>query len=399
MIVLKYGGSSLETIEKIQAVAKKIIARKKTEKDIVVVVSAMGKTTNQLLELAHKVSDQPNKREVDALISTGEQVSASLLSMTLNAYNAPAISLTGYQAGIQTEGFHTKNKIKDINKDLIKAQLHQGNIVVVTGFQGINALGDITTLGRGGSDTTAVAIASVFKCNCEIYTDIEGIYGVDPKMYPHAKKLHEISYEEMSEFSSLGAKIMEPRAVGIGQKFGIEILVASTHKDETGTTIKEIKNMIETRVITGLSVIEKIVLFSMYNFPNHPKAVSELFSSLASNEINIDMISQTTLPNGHLSISFTSDSVELKAIESVCKELNIKYPEFEILMNTSVSKLSVVGLGMRSQSGIAAKIFDIFAENDIPFQLVTTSEISISYTIPNHLVQKGVTLISDAFGL
>jgi aspartate kinase len=399
MIVLKYGGSSLETIEKIQAVAKKIIARKKTENEIVVVVSAMGKTTNQLLELAHKVSDQPNKREIDALISTGEQVSASLLSMALNAYNTPAISLNGYQAGIQTEGIHTKNKIKDIDKQTIDAYIKQGNIVIVTGFQGINDIGDITTLGRGGSDTTAVALASVFKCPCEIYTDIDGIYGVDPRIYPDAKKLHEISYEEMSEFSSLGAKIMEPRAVGIGQKFGVEILVASTHTDETGTTIKEIKNMIETRVITGLSVIEKIVLVSIHNFPNRPKAVSELFSSLASNEINIDMISQTTLPNGHLSISFTSDSVELKAIESVCKKLNIKYPEFEILTNTSVSKLSVVGLGMRSQSGIAAKIFDIFADHDIPFQLVTTSEISISYTIPNHLVQKGVTLISDAFGL
>jgi aspartate kinase len=399
MIVLKYGGSSLETIEKMQAVAKKIIARQENEKEIIVVVSAMGKTTNQLLELAHKVSDQPEKREIDALISTGEQVSASLLSMILNAYHSPAISLNGSQVGILSEGVHTKNKIKDIKRDVIDTYLKKGLIVVVTGFQGINTYGDITTLGRGGSDTTAVALAATFNCACEIYTDIDGIYGVDPRLYPKAKKLHEISYEEMSEFSSLGAKIMEPRAVGIGQKFNVEILVASTHTDETGTTIKEIKNMIETRVITGLSVIEKIVMVSIHNFPNSPKAVSELFSSLAANEINIDMISQTTLPNGHLSISFTSDFTESKAIEGVCKKLHSQYPVFEILTNTLVSKLSVVGLGMRSQSGIAAKIFEIFAANEIPFYLVTTSEISISYTIPNQLVQKSVTLISHAFGL
>lgn len=399
MIIQKYGGSSVETIEKMKRIAQKIIQRRATEKDIIVVVSAMGKTTNMLLEMAGKAVENPSKREIDMLLSTGEQVSTSLLAMILNDQGCKAVSLTGYQAGIQTEGLHTKNKIKDIDTKKIEQFVSDGYVVVIAGFQGVNMSGDITTLGRGGSDTTAVALAAKFGCGCEIYTDVDGIYGVNPKLFPKAKKMHEISYEEMSELAFLGAKVMEPRAVEIGQKFGVEILVASAHEDLPGTIIKEKSHMLEARQITGLSVIDQIVMITINHFPQSPKGVADLFIRLADNEINIDMISQTILSDGLLNISFTCDAGEVKAVEDVLKDMKKEYPMFNVSADIRVSKLSVVGLGMRSQSGIAASIFKLFADHDVPFQLVTTSEISISYTIPNERVQECVTLISEAFGL
>jgi len=399
MIVQKYGGSSLETIDKMKSIAQKIIKRKEVEKEIVVVVSAMGKTTNMLLEIANQAVNNPSNREIDMLLATGEQVSTSLLSMILNDLGHKAISLTGYQAGIQTEGIHTKNRIKEIDIKKIEDYIKEGNIVVIAGFQGVNMNGDITTLGRGGSDTTAVALAAKFKCQCEIYTDVDGIYGVNPKLYPTAKKITEISYEEMSELAFLGAKVMEPRAVEIGQKFGVEIWVSSAHEDHPGTMIKEINNMLETRHITGLSVIDQVMMITINHFPQSRKGIADLFGRLAEQEVNIDMISQTILSDGLLNISFTCDVGEYKTIDQIMKDLMKIYPMFNVNADTRVSKLSVVGLGMRSQSGVAAKIFQLFADHDISFQLVTTSEISISYTIPKELLQKSVTLISEAFGL
>ena len=229
-VVIKYGGSSVATIEKMRELAQKIIARAEANDQIVVVVSAMGNTTNQLLELAKKASSRPPKREIDLLISTGEQVSISLFTMVLNEMGGNAIALTGFQAGIQTTGLHTKTKIKDITTTTIEKHLNDGKIVVVAGFQGQNELGDITTLGRGGSDTTAVAIAAKLKTHAEIYTDVEGIYGIDPRLFPNAKKIDQITYEEMKEMAFLGAKVMEPRSIEIGHRFGVKIYVASAHK-------------------------------------------------------------------------------------------------------------------------------------------------------------------------
>jgi aspartate kinase len=399
MIVQKYGGSSVETIDKMRAIAQKIASRKLAGEDVVVVVSAMGKTTNMLIEMANSAVANPSKREVDMLISTGEQVSTALLAMILNDLGIQAVSLTGFQAGIQTEGLHTKNKIKDINIQKINQHIAEGKVVVIAGFQGVNITGDITTLGRGGSDTTAVALAAKLLCHCEIYTDVDGIYGVNPKLYPQAKKLNEISYEEMSELAFLGAKVMEPRAVEIGQQHGVEIYVASAHEDLPGTTIKEIHTMLEQRNITGLSVIDNIVMITINHFPHTSKSVSDLFTRIAENEINIDMISQTILSDGLLNISFTFDASEMKSVEAVLKELQVIYPFFNVNANQRISKLSVVGIGMRSQSGVAARLFKLFADHDILFQLVTTSEISISYTIPNDMVEKSVKVISEAFGL
>ena len=399
MIIQKYGGTSVQSIEKMRAIANKIIAKKSLGEDIIVVVSAMGKTTNMLLEMANQAVKTPSKREIDMLLSTGEQVSTALLSMILNDQGYEAVSLTGYQAGIQTEGLHTKNKIKDIDIDKINTHIKAGKIVVIAGFQGVNLTGDITTLGRGGSDTTAVALAAKYQCRCEIYTDVDGIYSVNPTIYPSAKKLSEISYEEMSELAYLGAKVMEPRAVEIGQKYGVEIIVGSAHETKAGTTIKERAQMLEQRHITGLSVIENVVMITINHYPQTSKSVADLFIRLAENEINIDMISQTILSDGLLNISFTCDADEVDTVEAVLKELKHIYPFFNVSANVRVSKLSVVGLGMRSQSGVAAKIFKLFADHDIPFQLVTTSEISISYTISNEWVKKSVSLIAEAFGL
>lgn len=397
-VVLKFGGSSVESIEKMQKVAMRIIAKKETHQGVVVVVSAMGKTTNQLLELAKQAAKYPSKREIDMLISTGEQVSISLLTMILNEKNAQAIALTGLQAGIKTGGLHTKNKILDIDISKIKKHLIEGKIVVVAGFQGFNDDGDITTLGRGGSDTTAVAIAAKLGCRAEIYTDVDGIYGVDPRLYPQAKKLDVIHYEEMKEMAFLGSKVMEPRSIEIGHKYHVPIYVASSINQSVGTYIKEYTK-VEEKSITGLSVSEKVVMVTIINFPYNSIDIANLFVALAENEVNIDMISQTPTQEGYINLAFTASADDLEAVNEVLEIMLQKYPQIEVIKNMQVVKLSVVGSGMRTQSGVAAQLFKLLAENQIDFKLVTTSEISISYTIDKVLTQKAVDVIANYFGL
>jgi aspartate kinase len=398
-IVMKFGGSSVENIEKMQAIAQRIIEKKRGGFDIVVVVSAMGKTTNQLLDLAHQASANPSKREIDLLISTGEQVSISLLSMILNENGQTAIGLTGFQAGIRTSGLHTKNKIEDIDIEKVEKHLREGKIVVVAGFQGLNQDGDITTLGRGGSDTTAVALGAKLGCRVEIYTDVEGIYGVDPRLYPHAKKIDVISYEEMKEMAFLGAKVMEPRSIEIGHRFAVEILVASAHQHTLGTLIKEYDPSMETKSITGLSVSERVILVSINHLPSQSRHTADLFIKLAQNEINVDMISQTHTPDGFVNLAFTASSEDTLLINDVLAEIQKKYDDIIVSTDTRIVKVSVVGMAMRTQSGVAATLFKLFAENDIDYKLITTSEISISYTIDSALKEKAVHLIASAFNL
>ncbi len=398
-IVMKFGGSSVENIEKMRAIAQRILLKKAEGFDIVVVVSAMGKTTNQLLELANQASTNPSKREIDLLISTGEQVSISLLSMILNEHDQKAIGLTGFQAGIKTSGLHTKNKIEDIDINKVEKHLKEGKIVVVAGFQGLNQDGDITTLGRGGSDTTAVALAAKLNCRVEIYTDVEGIYGVDPRLYPSAKKIDVISFEEMKEMAFLGAKVMEPRSIEIGHRFNIEILVASAHQNTPGTLIKEFDSTMETKSITGLSVSERVILVSINHLPSQSRHTADLFIKLAQNEINIDMISQTHTPDGFVNLAFTASSEDSHLINEVLAEIQQKYENVIVSTDTHIVKVSVVGMGMRTQSGVAATLFELFASNDIDYKLITTSEISISYTIDSALKEKAVHLIASAFNL
>lgn len=398
-VVLKYGGSSVSSVEKMKALAQRILQRRDAGMDVVVVVSAMGKTTNHLLELAHEASSSPSKREIDLLLSTGEQVSISLFSMILNDMGYPAIGLTGTQAGIKTKGLHTRNTIEDIDVSRIQKHLSEGKIVLVAGFQGVNALGDITTLGRGGSDTTAVALASKLGCSAEIYTDVQGIYGVDPRLYPNANKLDFISFEEMKEMAFLGAKVMEPRSIEIAHRFNTAVYVGSAHEDVPGTWIKESDASMEEKSISGLSVSENVMMVNVRKLPAQAKHMANLFIRLAENDINVDMITQSQHPNGMMDVAFTTSLEELDMVQSVLKTITDEVPQCEWDIDQDCVKVSVVGIGMRTQTGVAAKLFALLSDANIGFKLVTTSEISISYTLSKKDKLRAVDVIAEHFHL
>ena len=398
-VVLKYGGSSVSSVEKMKALAQRILQRRDAGMDVVVVVSAMGKTTNHLLELAHEASSSPSKREIDLLLSTGEQVSISLFSMILNDMGYPAIGLTGIQAGIKTKGLHTRNTIEDIDVSRIRKHLSEGKIVLVAGFQGVNALGDITTLGRGGSDTTAVALASKLACNAEIYTDVQGIYGVDPRLYPKALKLDFISFEEMKEMAFLGAKVMEPRSIEIAHRFNTAVYVGSAHEDVPGTWIKESDASMEEKSISGLSVSENVMMVNVRKLPAQAKHMANLFIRLAESDINVDMITQSQHPNGMMDVAFTTSLEELDMVQSVLKTITDEVPQCEWDIDQDCVKVSVVGIGMRTQTGVAAKLFALLSDANIGFKLVTTSEISISYTLSKKDKLRAVEVIAEHFHL
>ena len=376
IIVQKYGGSSVATTEKITNIAKRLIERKKTDSKIVVVVSAMGDTTDDYISLAKDITDTPDKRELDVLMSTGEMISASLLAMSLNSLGCPAISYNAYQLEIQTSGTHGKSLIDDINIQKIEDSLNEGKIVVVTGFQGLDDRGDITTLGRGGSDTSADALAVKLNGKCEIYTDVDGIYFTDPRKYKDAKKLEEIEYEEMLELASLGAQVMHSRSIELAQKYQIELYVGLSCSDIEGTYIRGIKNMkLEDKVITGLATSDEDVAITIDIDENK---VIELFENIAKENISMDMISQTSPRNGKISVSFTIPKEDL----SLGKTIVGKYvPEDQILIDENITKLSLVGLGMKNTSGVASKVFSILNKNGIKIKLITTSEIRITCAI------------------
>ncbi|WP_017416303.1 aspartate kinase [Clostridium tunisiense] len=399
IVVQKYGGTSVGTADRIKAVAERVIKRKKAGDEVVVVVSAMGKATDHLINMAKEISPNPNKRELDMLLATGEQVSIALLSMAFQQYGFDSISLTGLQAGIKTTGVHTKNIITDIDIDTVKNYLDAGKIVVVAGFQGVNENGDITTLGRGGSDTTAVALAAKLNCICEIYTDVDGICSVDPRVYPMAKKIHNISYEEMMEMASLGAGVMETRAVEIGCKYNIPIYVALSSEEKRGTYIKEYDETMEEKAITGLTINDDILMVTINNVLHKSKNVSIIFNKLANHHINIDMISQTAPLHDYVNVSFTANLEDEQAIDKVTTELMDEMPDIEIYKDSNVAKVSVVGIGMKKQSGVAGTVFNIFADNDIEFKQVTTSEISISYTIDSKDTHKAALVLAKGLNL
>ncbi|CUO25482.1 Aspartokinase 2 [Turicibacter sanguinis] len=396
ILVHKYGGTSVGTTERIKHIAKRVILEKEKGNDMVVVVSAMGKTTDHLVEMSKEIAINPNKREMDLILSTGEQVSIALLSMAFQEFGYDAIALTGFQAGIKTYGPHTKNKILDIDDEKIKNYLKEGKVVVVAGFQGVNENGDITTLGRGGSDTTAVAIAAKLACPCHIYTDVDGIYSVDPRLYKEAKKLDVISYEEMMEMASLGAGVMEPRAIEIGCKYNIPIYVASSINDVGGTYIKEYDEKMEGNVVTGLSVCDDILMVTISHILYNLDHVATLFEKLAIENVNVDMISQTAPVDGYINVSFTAPKDDLFVIEKVMGDLEGRV---EISIEDEITKISVVGIGMRNQSGVSGRLFRILADNGISFRQVTTSEISISYTIDKKDKEKAVRALSNELNL
>lgn len=394
-IVQKYGGSSVSTTKKIEKVAKSIIEKKKQGHNMVVVVSAMGNTTNKLIKLSLEVSKKPDKRELDALIATGEMVSSSLLAIKLKDLGFDAISLNAFQINLKTNGIYGKSSISDIDEDIIHSQLNKGKIVIIAGFQGISDDNEITTLGRGGSDTSAVALSVKLNAKCEIYTDVDGIYKVDPRLYKEAKKLDEISYEEMLELASLGAGIMHSRAVELGQKYNKEIYVGLSCSNTKGTYITEGLDM-EKRAVSGIAVSDDDIAINIENIDYDINLIAKIFTNIAKEKINVDMISQTMPFNNKINISFTvpkSDTNDiLKLLESFILFDNINVDE-------NITKFSVVGMGMKDSSGIAARLFEIFKDNNIEIKMITTSEIRITCAIDSKYKEVAISNVAKFFDL
>lgn len=395
VVVQKYGGSSVSSTEKIKLIASKLIERKKKDSKIVVVVSAMGDTTDDFINMAKDISKSPDKRELDVLMSTGEMISASLLSMSLNSLGCEAVSYNAYQLNIQTSGIHGKSLIDDIDVSKINESLDSGKIVIVTGFQGLNDEGDITTLGRGGSDTSAVALAVKLQGKCEIYTDVDGIYFTDPRKYPQAKKIKEIEYEEMLELASLGAQVMHSRSVELAQKYGIELYVGLSCSEIEGTYIRGSKKMkLEDKVITGLATCDNDAAITIVDIKIED--VSKLFEKVANDGISIDMISQTAPKSGKVNVSFTMPKDDLNECKSIVEHFVCRE---NIIIDEDITKFSLVGLGMKNTSGVAAKVFKILSDNNIAVKLITTSEIRITCAISSLSKEVAIREIAKEFNI
>lgn len=391
-LVMKFGGSSISDVDKIKSVAEMISKKKKNYDHLLVVVSAMGKTTNDLIRMATAITKVPDKREMDMLLSTGEQISISLLAMALNAQGFESISLTGWQAGIKTYGNNMKQKISDIHLKRINEEHQLGKIVIVAGFQGFDEDQNISTLGRGGSDTSAVALASALKCECEIYTDVKGIYTIDPRIDSRAKLIPELSYEETMEMASLGAKIIEPRAVDLAARFKVPLIISLNTGTNPGTKITEKVNpMLEENVITNVSVVDDVVLFNIEKFGSNSAEVLELFNHLSTTDVNIDVISQSFNDD----ISFTTKKEDLNEVQDIVA----RFTNHAIDYKDDVVKISVIGNGMRYQSGVAASVYEVFAKNHVKFYQVSTSEISISYIVDAENKDKVVRALAEKFDL
>lgn len=400
IVVQKYGGSSVGSIDKIKKVADRIIQKRNEGYHVVVIVSAMGKTTDELIALAREISSEPAPREMDMLLTTGEQVSISLLSMALIAKGYSAVSYTGYQLNIQTTALHQKARIKDIDVSRVLEALKNDKIVVVAGFQGVTENNEYTTLGRGGSDTSAVALAAKLEGRCEIYTDVEGIYTMDPRKLKNARKLERISYEEMMEMASLGAGVMHYRAVELANKYRLPLYVASTFSQEKGTMIEYggTEPMEET-VITGMASSLDDIQVTVLHLPASTTCLYRLFGQMAEEEVNVDMISQMITEDGKMYVSFTIPKTELKVAEAVLNQWKEEEPDILWEINDNIAKISVVGLGMRTHSGVAAKVFEILAANKVEVKMVTTSEIKITFAIDSENETKAIDLIGNSFGL
>lgn len=398
IVVQKYGGSSVGSVEKIKKVAETVIKKREAGNDVVVVVSAMGDTTDNLISLASKVTENPDKRELDALLSTGEMVSAALLAMTIKDKGYDAVSYTAYQAEVKTFGGYGKSLIKDIDCKNIKDSLKRGKIVIIAGFQGINEDGDITTLGRGGSDTTAVAIAVKLNGTCEIYTDVDGIYSVDPRKYKNAKKLDEIDYEEMLELSNLGAQVMHSRSIELAQKYNIPIYVGLSNSSIKGTIIRGLNKVnMESKPVTGLATSDEDAAITIREIESDINLIADLFEKVAGKRINIDMISQTAPIDGKVSLSFTIPKTDLKEglgiINGFCKD------KAKIAIDEDITKFSVVGIGMKTTSGVAAEMLKLFSDNNIEVKMITTSEIRITCAIKQEDKIKAVNIVAKEFNL
>lgn len=400
LIVQKYGGSSVADSEKIKNVARRIAKAKDEGNQVLVVVSAMGDTTDELIRIAHQVSEQPEERELDVLLSTGELISSTLLAMALGSLGYKAVSLTGGQAGIQTDSSYSQARILRVDPQRIVAELEKGNIVIVAGFQGVTRDMDITTLGRGGSDTTAVALAASLNAEvCQIYTDVEGVYTADPRLVSEATKLKQIDYEEMLELASYGAKVIHPRAVELGELYNMPILVASSFSDSPGTLICKEASMEVRNKVRGIAHDTNVAKITLVGVPDHPGTAAAVFEPLARANISVDTIVKNASVDDITDLSFTvarSDFIKtMSIVEPVAKRVGAK----QCLTDSTLAKVSIIGTGMQNTPGYAARMFRTLCDQDINIQLITTSEIRITCIIAEDRIKDAVQALHRAFEL
>jgi aspartate kinase len=400
LIVQKYGGTSVGNPERIRSVAKRLLETQREGNSVVAIVSAMSGVTDSLIKLAKEVSPKPTEREMDVLLSTGEQTTMALAAMAIQAMGGKAVSLTGAQAGIVTNGIHTKAKISNITPDQIRKHLDRGEIVIIAGFQGETEEGDITTLGRGGSDLTAIAVASAIGADiCQIFTDVDGVYTCDPRIVPTAKKIQEISYDEMLEMASSGSKVMQSRSVEFAKKFGVIFEVRSSFNNNPGTIVKEETAGMEQVVVRGVSVERNQAKVTVAHVPDKPGCAARLFTALADAHVMVDVIVQNVSESGSTDISFTMNRDELDKIGDLVDRVAAEIGAGKVTKQGGIAKLSVVGIGMRTHSGVAAKLFEALAKGGINIQMISTSEIKIAVILDEAKIADAAKLAHTAFGL
>ncbi len=400
LIIQKYGGTSVRDVGRLQQVARGIVEVRESGDDVVVVVSAMAGETNRLLQLAHQITDAPNTRELDVILATGEQVAIGLLSLAIQASGARARSFTGTQVRILTDNVHTRARIVNIDVERIRHALRENEVAIVAGFQGVNAEEEVTTLGRGGSDLTAVALAAALNADmCEIYTDVEGVYTADPGMVPTARKLSRITYEEMIEIASLGAKVLQPRAVEYAKNYNVSIHVRSSFTKSPGTLVVQEDQDMERVVVSGIAYNKNEAKITITRVVDRPGIAAKLFGNVADAGVVVDMIVQNISQDGHTDISFTVPRVDFhkakELVQGVAKEIGAD----QVLGDDRIAKVSIVGLGMRTHSGVAAKIFGALAAEQINIMMISTSEIKVSCVIDEQDTERAVRVLHDAFEL
>jgi len=400
LVVQKYGGTSVGSLDRIRMVAERVAETYREGHQLIVVVSAMAGETDRLLSLGWELCDRPAEREMDVLVASGEQVSAALLAIQLNEIGVPARSILGHQARILTDSVHTNARIRTIDGTGLRSTLETGKVLVLTGFQGTDAYGNITTLGRGGSDTSAVAVAAAVNADvCEICTDVDGVYTADPGVCSNARKIDRISYEEMLELSSLGAKVLQIRSVELAMKHGLPLHVRSSFSKSEGTIVTDEKHLLERVVVAGVAADKKAVKLTVRALPDHPGVVASVFEPLAEANISVDMIIQNVSKAGHTDLTFTVSREDADRAEAIAKEIVDSVDAEGVTRDDEVAKISIVGVGMRNHAGIAARMFRLLADNDINIDAISTSEIKTSCLIEAEHADRAVVVLHDGFEL
>jgi len=400
LIVKKFGGTSVADSVRIEAVADNVEAEIRKGNKVTVVLSAMGKSTDALIELAKEINPEPDLREYDALVSTGEQISVALLAMALLKRGIKGKSYTAYQLGIKTNSSHSRARILDVEVSKITSELNDGVVPVITGFQGMNESGDITTLGRGGSDTTGVALAVALKADeCQIYTDVDGVFTTDPRVCSKARLLKEVSFEEMLELSSSGAKVLQLRAVEYASKFKLPLRVLSSFNEGEGTLVQEEKNIMERPIVSGISSIDTEAKLTIRGVPDVPGVAAKILSPISDQEIEVDVIVQNISADNNTDFTFTVDKADAKRAEDILREVSESLGGGLVEVDDNIAKISIVGRGMRAHAGVASKMFQALAKSEINISMITTSEIKISVVIEKYEMSKAVTALHEAFDL